>query len=117
MTEENKATLLQLRTKILDDIIPLTEGDVFEPSQKFVLLLSSARVSNDPKTLVAAYEAAKQIEDTAQRADALLEALEEVDVQLGDITFDEAVEPAAPPVQNEQPTEMPQEEQPTEAQQ
>lgn len=98
MQDQEKAKLLELRTKVLNDIIPLTENGVFDPSQKFLLLIAAARLTGDTNSFSAAYAAASSIEDPEDKANALFELLEEIDIELGDVQITAKPTPAQPEV-------------------
>lgn len=87
MTQSDQKTLETLRTQILSEIAPLIKNSNFDPSQKFNLLLSIARESGETSDFSSAHEAASQIKEDTDRANALLDLLEELDVALGNIEF------------------------------
>lgn len=86
--EETQQKLEALRSSILSDLKPLIESAGFTNEQKFNLLLASAKATGSAQDLEAAQTTALTIDDPSTKADALLELLEEIDIQLGAINFE-----------------------------
>ena len=86
-------SLEEIRSNILKDIAPLLTNSTFNPEQKFTLLLAAARMSGKAEDFKSAYEAAKSIEDDNEKANSLFELLEEIDIQLGEISFEPDSQP------------------------
>ena len=85
MSEETDQ-LKALRVQILGELKPLLVSSDILPEQKFTLLLNSALNSGEYDDFISAKDAALQIEDTTSRANALLDLLGAVDIEIGDIT-------------------------------
>lgn len=99
---DEQAVLEKLRSSILDEVIPLAEEADLEPSQKFTLLINAARLSGEAQKFEAAHQAALGIDAPKEKAEALLDLLEEIDIKLGEI--DESAMVADQSTQNiEQP--------------
>ena len=102
MNDQN--SLEELRSKILDELVPLAETADLDPSQKFTLLLSAAQISGDSSKFEAANQAAMNIEDSTTKAHALLDLLDEIDIAL--TVQSQQIDTENQPVQNQnnQPT-------------
>jgi hypothetical protein len=79
MDQDKRQSLIALKTDILRDIVPLVQEGNFEPLQKFELLLSAARISDDPARYREAYEVVKQIENIDDKTNAMLDLLDSVE--------------------------------------
>lgn len=89
MSEETDQ-LKELRAQILSELKPLLVSSDIQPEQKFTLLLTSALNTGDYDDFSRAKEAALEIEDTTSKANALLDLLGAVDIEIGDIVEDNA---------------------------
>src|SRR4051812_37025861 len=76
---DDQQKLLDLRSKIVKDLVPLATDSDMDPTQKFVLLLSSARVNGDFDGFNRAYEAVSKIESSTEKANALIELADSID--------------------------------------
>lgn len=85
--------LTNLKNQILDDLIGLIDEEGIEPAERFDLLLTRYLSAGDASLLQKAYEAAKSIEDSSARGNALMQLLEEVNIA--------QAEPAEQPAQTE----------------
>jgi hypothetical protein len=95
--------LESLRSKVVADLKPLLVSSDMLPEQKFTLLLNAAMTSGATEDFAAAKEVASQIEDDGSRANALMDLLGAIDLQLGDIVED--AEPVEQPHQEGESTE------------
>ena len=72
----NNATQ-SLRTKALNELVPLVDQLDASPQRKFEMFITAARISDDQSLLEKAFEAARKIENPSEKADALLDILNE----------------------------------------
>lgn len=86
--------LESIRSQVIADLKPLLVSSDILPEQKFTLLLNAAMTSGAAEDFASAKEVASQIEDTGSRANALMDLLGAIDLQLGDIIEDSADEDA-----------------------
>ena len=102
MNNQNEHDLQELKNEILRDIAPLIETSNFDPVQKFELLLSSARISDEPSRFRAAYNVIGQIESVDIKVNAMLDLLDAIDIA----TTQTPAISSRPPVEAEQPEQL-----------
>lgn len=73
------ADLDELRKKALTDLRPIVDKVELNDEESFDVLLLLIRETDDESLLPRAYEAARQIQDEARRAQALLDVIKEAD--------------------------------------
>lgn len=71
--------LLDIKNKALEELRPLVDKLELNPVDKFQLLLKIIRATDDQDLVQDAYEAAKAIEDENERAEALVDVVNEID--------------------------------------
>lgn len=86
MNEEKLNKLTALRDKVMENVSPLADNENLSPEQRFTLLMSTASYQNDEAMLEKAFEAAQQIEAEDAKTAALLDLLDEVELQISDVT-------------------------------
>ncbi len=86
MNDEDKDKLKQIKAKILDELVELSDSDDIPAEQRFTLMMSSAAGTNNAELFGRAHEAAKQIDDGGNKVRSLMDLLEEIDISLGNIT-------------------------------
>lgn len=79
MNEPNGNSLDDLRQKALRDLRPIVDKVELNDEESFDILLLLIRETDDESLLPRAYEAARQIQDEARRAQALLDVIKETD--------------------------------------
>jgi hypothetical protein len=79
MNESNSNSLDDLRQKALRDLRPIVDKVELNDEESFDVLLLLIRETDDESLLPRAYEAARQIQDEARRAQALLDVIKETD--------------------------------------
>lgn len=79
MNEPNGNSLDDLRQKALRDLRPIVDKVELNDEESFDVLLLLIRETDDESLLPRAYEAARQIQDEARRAQALLDVIKETD--------------------------------------
>ena len=79
MNESNGNSLDDLRQKALRDLRPIVDKVELNDEESFDVLLLLIRETDDESLLPRAYEAARQIQDEARRAQALLDVIKETD--------------------------------------
>lgn len=79
MNELNGNSLDDLRQKALRDLRPIVDKVELNDEESFDVLLLLIRETDDESLLPRAYEAARQIQDEARRAQALLDVIKETD--------------------------------------
>lgn len=79
MNEPNGNSLDDLRQKALRDLRPIIDKVELNDEESFDVLLLLIRETDDESLLPRAYEAARQIQDEARRAQALLDVIKETD--------------------------------------
>lgn len=79
MNEPNGNSLDDLRQKALRDLRPIVDRVELNDEESFDVLLLLIRETDDESLLPRAYEAARQIQDEARRAQALLDVIKETD--------------------------------------
>lgn len=99
--DSKQQELLNLKAEILNDVVPLVQAADFEPAQKFEVLLSAARMSDDPSRFRAAYEVVKGLEDPELKVNAMLDLLDAIDEATA------AVLPETDTASQPQPTDIP----------
>lgn len=77
MNESNGNSLDDLRQKALRDLRPIVDKVELNDEESFDVLLLLIRETDDESLLPRAYEAARQIQDEARRAQALLDVIKE----------------------------------------
>ncbi len=111
MNDEEKNNLKQIKVKILDELIDLSDSEDIPPEERFSLMINRASGTTSVELFGKAHKAASQIEDTTNKARSLMDLLEEIDISLGNIT----VGPPPEQPQPDRPSEdKPGEEHPTE---
>jgi hypothetical protein len=96
MDLNKRQQLESLRSEILGEVVGFVESSELDPSQKFSLLIASARVSDEPARYRAAYQAALQIQDVNVKADALLELLDAIEFSTVDARPTADLNPSEP---------------------
>ncbi len=66
----------ELRSQILNELVPLIDHTSGDPAQKYNLLLAVARSSGEPERFMQAFEAAKKLETPDDKAAAYLDLLD-----------------------------------------
>ena len=79
MNDPNSNSLDDLRQKALRDLRPIVDKVELNDEESFDVLLLLIRETDDESLLPRAYEAARQIQDEARRAQALLDVIKETD--------------------------------------
>jgi len=77
-TPQVDAALLALKQHALEALLPIVDSMQEAPERKFEILITATRSSEDPSLLDKALGAAQQISDPNNKADALLDVLNEV---------------------------------------
>jgi hypothetical protein len=90
MAPDNTKKLEELRTKIIDDLGAMSDELAGNDAVSVDALVSIARTTGRPELLEKAVVRAEAIEDGPERADALLDLLDEVDAQLNSQVEDES---------------------------
>ena len=104
----NRQELEQLRQKILGDITPLVVDSTTASADQFSLLLRLLQSGNaTPDLYQKAYASAAAIEDKDDRLDAMMNLLDEVEVELDETAPDEPEAPEEPTPVAESPSDMP----------
>lgn len=80
-TDSNQA-LTELRQEAISTLIPLIDQINGAPDKKFELLITAARSAGDTQLLKKALESAKQLEGDDQKAEAVLDVLNEINLNL-----------------------------------
>lgn len=78
----SEAKLLELRAKALDVLLPMVDKLEEPAGRKFEILMTAARSSDDPRLLGKTLEAAQQIEGDSEKANAILDVLNEINYHL-----------------------------------
>jgi|GEM_PF-706931 hypothetical protein len=79
----NSEQLESLRKQILQDVVPLIIGNTENGADKFTLILRLIQSGQaDASLYQRAYDSASGIEDTNERTEALMQLLDEVELQL-----------------------------------
>lgn len=81
MSDDLKS-LNELKEKIINELTGLTENVDLPAEQRFNIMLSAAALRGEHHLFSKAYEAAAAIEDPSAKMDALLDLLEEIDIQI-----------------------------------
>ncbi|HVX56133.1 MAG TPA: hypothetical protein VHA37_00215 [Candidatus Saccharimonadales bacterium] len=77
-----EARLLELRKRALEALLPLVDK-IDEPAErKFEILMTAARSSDDPDLLAKTLEAAQHVGNDSQKAEAILDVLNEINYHL-----------------------------------
>lgn len=103
MQDEARQKLENLRTQVLNELLPLVEQSTIDPAQKFDLLITLARSTGDPDRFEQAFQAAKSLESIDDKAGALFDLLDAME-------FTGTAKAPQPAPESPEPT--PQEEQP-----
>ena len=80
----SEAKLLDLRNKALDVLLPMVDKLEEPAERKFEILITAARSSDHPRLLGKTLDAAQQIEGDSQKANAILDVLNEINYHLRD---------------------------------
>ncbi len=82
--DNRQAQLAQLKKQALDVLVPVVDKIDQPPERKFEILMTAARSSGDAGLLAKTLEAAQRIGNDNQKADALLDVLNEINYNLRD---------------------------------
>jgi archaellum component FlaC len=77
-----------LRTKVLDDIVSMADEIIGHGEADLETLLTISRSTGNVELLVKAYEKCQAIENSADKTDALITILEEIEERIADIESD-----------------------------
>lgn len=77
-----QAQLQQLKHRALDALLPVVEKTDQPAERKFEILMTAARSSGDPSLLAKTLDAAQNISSDNQKADAILDVLNEINYNL-----------------------------------
>jgi hypothetical protein len=92
---EDQQKLKELRDTVLQELTPILVNSDMAPEDKFTLQLSAAEASGKIERFKEALESARHFEDDTNKANAYLDLLEAIDIQIGDTAVEEA-QPAQP---------------------
>lgn len=70
-----------LRNEALEALVPLVDQIEDTPQKKFEILITAARTSDEPRLLRKALDVAMQIENATEKAEALLDIINETSFQ------------------------------------
>lgn len=94
MSPEDKAKKLQeLRTKVVDELASMSDQLATNDALGYEALIAIARNTGRTELLEKAIEKAHSIEDSAERADVLLELLSEIEGQISDLQAPQEQQP------------------------
>ncbi len=88
MNDEYKSKLKQIKVKILDELVDLSDSDDIPAEERFALMINRASGTTNVEFFGKAHEVALKIEDPTNKARSLMDLLEEIDISLGNITVD-----------------------------
>ena len=74
----NSSSLKEIKKNALHELRPLVDQLELTPEEKFKTLIMIIQASDDPSLITKAYEASKQIDDKKEKAQALLDIVNEV---------------------------------------
>jgi hypothetical protein len=76
----------QLRNQILDNLVSMSDQLAVSDNISYDALIALGRSTGKPEFLEKAYQKINSIEDQSEKADAFLDLLDEVEVQLSEST-------------------------------
>lgn len=82
MPDDQHDKLQQLHTSVINELLTLTDHMADDDDVSYQLLINLARTTDNPTLLYKAFEKVKKMEDPKNKTDALLEVLDEIEVQL-----------------------------------
>lgn len=82
---EDKDYLQELRTKVLDSLVAVSDSFADDENVGYDVLIALARSTGNSKLWGRAYEKAMSIEDPKQRGDAMLVLLDEIELSLANV--------------------------------
>lgn len=77
----NSANLESIKKEALQELVPLVDSMDVSPERKFEVIMSAVRVDFSEELLRKALEAAKGISDSAEKATALIDIVNEANFQ------------------------------------
>lgn len=93
MDPDNKKAFTDLRDTVLEELSPVLMSGDMTPESKFTIQLSAAQASGQIEKYREALESIRQFSDDTSKANAYMDLMEAIDVQLGDIsTADNTIE-------------------------
>lgn len=86
MNSDQNTNLQKLRGDILNELVGLKDYLIQSNDVSYEMILTLVRATGDSSLLELAFKKAQQIEDARQKADALIDILDEVEVSLSSST-------------------------------